>query len=407
LWFGHDDLWICGITLIGIIPFCAALGYLTPLLVDRYSGGEVGAASRAYAINVIGCIFGPLFGGYLLLPTVGERAAIIVLSLIPVAIGAWAVLGGDGKVKRLFVINLAVTALIAIGFKSYTENLPGAWVKRDHVATAVAFTEENGQKRLLVNGVGMTSQTTITKIMAHMPLASLKEPPRSALAICFGMGTTFRSLRSWGIKTTAVELVPSVPALYDYYIPGASKLIQPGVADVVIDDGRRFLERTRGQFDVITVDPPPPVQAAGSSLLYSREFYRAIKTRLQPNGILQHWLPTTDPSLTSSVVRSLQAEFPHVRAFGSFEGWGLHFQASMQPLERRSPAALLEKMPDAAKQDLAEWLPKETALSLLTKTLSNEVRPDTLTAKYDIAPLSDDRPTNEYFLLRELRALLK
>ena len=42
---------------------------------------------------------------------------------------------------------------------------------------------------------------------------------------------------------------------------------------MVIDDGRRFLRRSETKFDLITINPPPQVEAAGSSLLYSREFY--------------------------------------------------------------------------------------------------------------------------------------
>ena len=51
-------------------------------------------------------------------------------------------------------------------------------------------------------------------MMAHLPAALLDRRPRNALVICFGMGTSFRSLRSWGIPTTAVELVPGVPRLF-------------------------------------------------------------------------------------------------------------------------------------------------------------------------------------------------
>ena len=45
------------------------------------------------------------------------------------------------------------------------------------------------------------------------------------------------------------------------------------------------------KFDVIVVDPPPPVQAAGSSLLYSKEFYVLARQHLKPGGILQMWFP--------------------------------------------------------------------------------------------------------------------
>jgi spermidine synthase len=51
-----------------------------------------------------------------------------------------------------------------------------------------------------------------------------------------------------------------------YHSYGAQVLASP-LANVVIDDGRRHLERSPERFDLITVDPPPPIYAAGSSLL--------------------------------------------------------------------------------------------------------------------------------------------
>ena len=62
------------------------------------------------------------------------------------------------------------------------------------------------------------------------------------------------------------------------------------MSHIVIDDGRRYLERTNDQYDVITRDPPPPVETAGTSLLYSAEFYSTIRRRLRPGGMLQQWL---------------------------------------------------------------------------------------------------------------------
>ena len=64
-----------------ICPLCALLGYLTPSLIDEYSAGGPRRAGEAYAINVLGCILGPLMGCYLLLPFVSERSALILLGL--------------------------------------------------------------------------------------------------------------------------------------------------------------------------------------------------------------------------------------------------------------------------------------------------------------------------------------
>ena len=62
---------------VGIAPFTALLGYLTPMLVDRWAGGDPAKAGKAYAVNVLGCILGPLLAGFLLLPWISERWSLV------------------------------------------------------------------------------------------------------------------------------------------------------------------------------------------------------------------------------------------------------------------------------------------------------------------------------------------
>ncbi len=394
---------------LAIAPFCAALGYLTPLVVDRYSGGSVSRASRAYSVNVLGCILGPLLASYLVLPYTGERLAVLLLALPPLGIGLWAVVRAEKRrwVVRAFALNLAVLGAIGVGFRTYVEEIPDALIRRDHTATVIGH-GKGLDKRLFVNGVSMTYQTSITKIMAHLPLAFLEHPPKSALAICFGMGTTFRSLSTWEIRAVAVDLIPSVPTFFGFFFPDIARVFAGGRSEVVIDDGRRYLDRTRAEFDVVTLDPPPPVAAAGSSLLYSREFYQAVKRRLAPGGILQQWIPrgsfgspAEDPGLISAVVQALRAEFPHVRAFLANDGPGLEFLASSAPLEGRTAKELVARMPAAARADLIEWSPGETPEHMLGAVFEREVSVDELVRRAPgVPPLTDDRPINEYFVVR-------
>jgi spermidine synthase len=258
---------------------------------------------------------------------------------------------------------------------------------------------------LMVNGYGMTSLTPITKMMAHLPLAFLDRPPQDALVICFGIGTTFRSLRSWGIPVTAVELVPSVPRLFYFFHSDAPEVLKSPLSHVVIDDGRRYLERTTQQYDVITIDPPPPVEAAGSSLLYSEDFYTVIRQRLRPGGILQQWLPIGDPEDVAAVALALRRSFPYVRVFAFGKNWGFHFLASDRPLPVRTAKELAERLPAAAATDLVEWDAQPDAEARFAHLLERELPIDQLVAASPATPaLSDDRPINEYYLVRkELR----
>lgn len=396
---------------LGIAPFTGLIGFITPMLVDRFSAGDSAKAGTAYAVNIAGCILGPLLAGFGLLPFVSERWALIVLTLPWVLIGLAPLRRGAAprSARMAIYTSLALAAVLIAAGKGYDENLrPGRRVLRDSTATVMA-TGTGMDKALLVNGYGMTSLTTITKVMAHLPLAFLDRPPQSGLVICFGMGTTFRSLRSWDIPVTAVELVPSVPRLFSYYHRDAETLLASPDSHVVIDDGRRYLERTSQQYDVITIDPPPPLRAAASSLLYSEEFYQVARRHLRPGGILQQWLPTTvesDPVDVTAVSRSLRNSFPYVRAF--LDEFGIHFLCSDRQLPARTAADLFQRMPVAAVKDLAEWeddsKPAETAQLQLHSLLEQELSMDDLIAASVKTPaLTDDRPINEYYAWRKWR----
>lgn len=384
-----------------IFPCCAVLGYLTPKLIDQYSGGSPRAAGNAYALNILGCILGPLLAGYILLPLVGVRIAMILL-ILPFLLFCFAVPRGEGRPLPALGAASVALILVAVFFsRSYEDGgfYRNQVVRRDHTATVIAH-GEGMNKQMLVNGMGITTLTPITKVMAHLPLAMRAQRPTSALTICFGMGTTFRSLMSWDIDVTAVELVPSVIQLFPFYFPGSNALLGDPLAHIVIDDGRRFLYRTGERYDVVTIDPPPPVEAAGSSLLYSQEFYRAVKARLKPGGVVQTWYPTGEERIFQAVLRSVCNEFPHVKVFRSIEGWGWHMVASMTPMETPSVEEMLARMPERAKTDLVEWFPGRSARQVTERVLGGETDPHLLLNANPRIAITDDRPYNEYFLLR-------
>jgi spermidine synthase len=385
------------------------LGFVTPMLVDRWSGGDPDQAGSAYAMNVLGCILGPLLSGFVLLPLISEHWALTAFAL------PWLILGvypgwsstqpreSTARDDRPSYAQAVVAVILVLFTRDLKEIYPQSRVLRDNTATVMA-TGEGMRKHLLVNGVGMTGLSPVTKIMAHLPLAFLDHSPQKALAICFGMGTTFRSLLSWDISTTAVELVPSVPKMFSYFHSDAQQVLSSPLSHVVVDDGRRYLERTSDQYDVITIDPPPPVEAAGSSLLYTREFYAIVSQRLRPDGILQQWLPDGDAEVRASVTRALIESFPYVRLFAYSPDWGYHFLASKQPIPNRTSAELAQRMPPAAVRDLQEWNPPASTERIFAAVLALERSPAKVIAFRPQTPaMQDDRPVNEYFLLRSLR----
>jgi spermidine synthase len=309
------------------------------------------------------------------------------------------------KVKTTSDLAIPATAVFLMLFsiiisESY-ETLQKGITRRDYTSTVVS----NGQghdKQLYVNGIPMTALVSTTKFMAHIPLCLLDHKPENALTICFGMGGTFRSLASWGIDTTAVELTPSVRDAFGYYFDDADKILANPKVRVVIDDGRRYLKRTGQLYDVITIDPPPPPQAAGCSLLMSKEFFTAIKLHLKKGGLLQIWY-MGDPYFTDSAfVRSICEVFPYVKVFPTSprQVGGLYYIAAMEPIHIPTVGEILSKMPDNAKADMMEWAPPGMDIKKYVEPYfagSSDVQ---FTNSNKRIIISDDCPFNEYYYMR-------
>jgi spermidine synthase len=395
---------------LSIVPFSFLAGFVTPLILDRVSRGDPDRAGKGYAINIAGCVLGPLVSGFVLLPFLGERFTLVAFALPWIAVSlakpGLAIPSGGGAPPLISwkagTVAL-LSALLVAGTVDYEIRFSPREVRRDSTATVTAFGASRTAKQLLVNGVGVTGLTPITKMMAHIPLAFLPRPPKNALVICFGMGTTHRSVLSWGIRSTAVELVPSVVSVFHFFHADADRLLHSPLSRVVVDDGRFYMERSPEQYDVIVIDPPPPVEAAASSLLYSKEFYAIAKLHLQPDGVLQQWSAggTRDQASIASAARALKESFRYIRVFRSVEGWGYHFLASSSPLPPLSAADLASRLPPAAVADLLEWGPAPTAEQQFATVLNQELSLDSLIQQAAGVPaLQDDHPVNEYYLLR-------
>ena len=399
------------ILLFSICPFCALLGYLTPGLIDEYAAGHPEAAGQAYAINVLGCILGPLVAGYVLLPWLSERHALILLNLPFAAFYLWLARAHFRQRHLAWGFAAGVVLVWSLVFSQDFEGMllqteKNTTIRRDHVASVISYGDNRLAKRLLVNGVGMTGLRSVTKLMMDLPLAFHSDQPKSVLVICFGMGTSFRSGLNWNIDTTAVELVPGVTRAFGFYHADADAFVTNSLGHIVVDDGRRFLKRSSRKFDVITVDPPPPLEAAGSSLLFSREFYTLAKQHLNPGGVLQMWSYGDNRQIEAAVARSIHEAFPYVRCFRAAEGEGVHHLASMEPIPLLDGRQVAERMSERVKQDLMEWQDSKDASAYLERVLALEVPVDSLLDPDPQVQVTDDRPYNEYYLLRKLKARL-
>jgi len=407
-----------------VLPATFVMGLTFPaasaLVADPH--GHVGAnTGLLLSANTLGAITGTFLVPFVVIPLVGSPVAVGLIGLVNAGTGIALALAG--RIEQRLVRTLtagagavaAAVLVVALAGGGVFVDPNVAWL-RAHNGTIARTAEDeiaavqagaiNGTPQLWVAGTSMTSLTVDAKLMPILPLILR---PRSAtdLTVAFGMGSAYRGALNAGLTAEAVELVPSVPEMFDVFYPDAQDVLSDPHGHVVIADGRNFVELTDHRYDIIVVDPPPPIYTSGVSVISSREFYAAAKARLNPGGVMMQWIPygqTVDEF--KAHVRTYRNVFPHVIiAFGP-GGNGLFMLGSDQPLTF-DPAAIrqilsrprivqdLSSAIDSPAHDASGWA------SLIPRLVW--IQGDQVAAFAGDGPLvTDDHPLPEYFLLRHL-----
>jgi spermidine synthase len=228
---------------------------------------------------------------------------------------------------------------------------------------------------------------------------------RDFLVIAFGMGSTYRSGLLLGMRTDAVELSPTVPSRMPVFFPDAERYLHHPDGRVITSDGRNYVRLSRDRYDLIAVDPAPPIESAGSVVLYTREFLTEGKARLRDGGVFMLWMPYALPlDDFKEHVRTLAGVFAHVRLLLSPGRHGVFMFGSDAPLELTEPAIRqvlgseaavgdLNDVPDHPSTDADGWV---RAVRRAEWLADEQVR-----AFAGPGPvITDDRPRSEYFLWR-------
>jgi spermidine synthase len=427
-------------TVAVLLPATVLMGYAFPLagrLATPSAEAAGGSVGLLYAANTGGSILGSFGAAFVLAGTLGTNGSILLLGALNLLAGALLFLkdpvgrsprtpdpgasrSRPARARAVAVVmaGLAVLGLVASSLdlpvtRTRTENelrrsgLPVTHAE-DELATVDTVGGPPKGRRLLVGGVGMTSLTVDTKLMGYLSKA-LRPDAQDFLVIAFGMGGTYRSGLEIGMRTDAVELSPTVPSRMPVFFPDADRFLNHPKGRVIVSDGRNYVRLSRETYDLVAVDPAPPIESAGSVVLYTREFLTEGKARLRPGGVFMLWIPYALPMDDfKEHVRTFAGVFGHVRLVLSPGRHGVFMFGSDAPLEFSeqhirqvlgTPDAIrdLNDVPDHPPTDADGWVD--------VVGRSQWLADDRLRAFIGPGPeITDDRPRSEYFLWR--RALM-
>ncbi len=349
------------------------MGASFPIVTKIYTGSErqLGRSiGNVYAVNTVGSILGAFCAGFILIPLLGIRPSIVLMVALNTGIGGLLVLSSQrsavssqqdvvvgenvsdphneqlttesersertdnrqpflqGISIGMPILNagLAVILLLTLNQPLFLKSAifktqrPGDTLvdyNEEVDATVTTLKDDEGVYRLYVdtNQAADASRwdSPSHRVIAHLPLL-LHPRPKRALVVGFGMGLTSYSITQHGVRVDAIELSKGViSAAQKHFTHVNGNVFESPLFNYKINDGRNHILMTKTKYDMISTGIIHPLVSAGSSNIYTADFYRLCRRILSEDGIMCQWVPLHRLPEThyKMIVRTFIEVFPH------------------------------------------------------------------------------------------------
>lgn len=324
------------------VPSLVLLGMCQPILMGLLLRGEEKpgqVAGRLLVFGTAGGVSGSLLTGLWLMPRVGVSMTMLLLGVGTALVGCLCLVAERRGRTAVATILLAVPAIYGAHRSASHVIRPGV-VQLEHVESAygdLEVFETSGTRWLLCNGVTQAAMPvqgmglepgTLVRGGDYTDLIAYYRPQaRTALLVGLGGALHPNVLARYGIGTRCVEIDPAVAMLAAKHFALTS--------EVVLADGRAFLERDTACYDAVIVDAflgaSPPVH------LYTKEACELVARHLTEDGVLVvHAIGRPGHPAARALAATLATVFPHMACAGGRPEaltQHLYFFASRSPLE--------------------------------------------------------------------------
>ena len=297
-----------------MFPLAVRLAVDDPALAGRGFG-------RITSLNTLGGITGALLAGFVILPRLGLQAGTQLTTALGVAAGcaAWVLLPPARPRAR----TVAAIAGVAIAWLAIPP-LAGTQVPADFLANGgelvamregleanVAVVRRDDRLSLEIDRWWQGEARRTHQIMAaHLPML-LHPHPRRVIVVGVGAGLTpSRFLMHGPERLDCVDIEPAVFGVLGAHF-GGGWMADPRVR-LVAADGRGFLMHSPGTWDVVSLEVGQLFRP-GVASFYTEEFYRRVRARLAPGGIVSQFVPIAflDTESLRGVLRTFLEVFPN------------------------------------------------------------------------------------------------
>ncbi len=326
---------------------------------------------RIYACNTIGAIVGSFVAGFILIPELGLQTTLISGVFLSVLLGTAILMLGSRlnlSVKiyalPLFLIFCVLAAksigpwdksVISSGsFMPYRiADLKEAELKKNKILffkEGMHTTSVSGNIFLRVNGktdASLALDMRTQLLSGYIPML-LHPDPKSVLVVGQGSGITLGAVEQFPVnEIMLIEISPAVIEGSRFFDPFNHHALDDDRVTLNLEDGRNHIALSDRTYDVIISEPSNP-WISGVGALFTVNFFKLLKKRLNPGGVACIWVHTNmSPDSFKSIIRSFSEEFPFVSMWesiagddylliGSEEEYGLSYQKTRQYLSNET-----------------------------------------------------------------------
>ena len=317
--FFRGELVRWAIALLMLLPSTVILGMIYPALfrLDIFPAEERGTvAGRLGAVNAVGCILGALTCGFLLIPYLGSEDTMRFL-IVLFGLSALGLCLAFPSVKRrlasILISLMVIVAAIGQGHWNRLMLTSGIHVYFSHayvslktkllffhedtyggMTTVVENNSDNEVVRtLLTNGKFQGNDSEEMAAQEGFALIPMMFTSAfdDALVIGLGTGNSAHVVEEMGFRSIDIaEIAPGIlQAARQFFGHINGGVVDKPNVHLILDDGRNVLLLREKQYDLITMEISS-IWFAGSTNLYSSEFYTLAKRRLKPGGVFQQWI---------------------------------------------------------------------------------------------------------------------
>jgi spermidine synthase len=320
-----------------------------------------------YAANTVGAIVGALGGSLLLVTWLGSQhaqQALIIVSGLSALLLLEPLPGNDSRRRSAFagMLPIVVAAVCAALLARNVPEIPKVLVAYGRYAA----TRVNQPMEIVYMGEGWNASVAVSRLpggvlnyhnagkvqassepqdmrlqrmLGHLTTLIPKDPSK-VLVIGCGAGVTAGavSIEPRLKQLTIAEIEPLVPQVVStYFAEHNFDVVRNPKTRVHLDDARHYLLTTDEKFDAITSDPLDP-WVKGAAMLYTREFFEIVKSRLNPGGVVTLFVQLYEsnmPAVKSEIATFMEA-FPNGVVWGNTQdgrGYDLVLMAQVEPLQ--------------------------------------------------------------------------